>query len=665
MMKNLTATFLAVFSTICWAQEKPNDSIETVKLNEIIVIGSKPSLHLKQSKSLTSVEEYLSKSSKVNMIKRGAYAWEPVINNMATERTVITIDGMRIFGACTDKMDPITSYVEVSNLAEASVASGQQASCHGAGIGGSVDLKRNQFSDKNTGWNGSLNSGFESNNLQKIIGASLGYNDSRFYTHIDFMHRDADNYKAGGNKEISFSQFTKYNISTSAGYFINKQNLLEASVIYDKATNVGYPALPMDVSFAEAKIVSLSYKYLPKSNLITNWETKGYFNSITHKMDDTKRPSVPIHMDMPGWSDTYGYYSRINGKIKNHSFLADLNGFYNKSIAEMTMYPSDPNENLMFMYTWPDVRTLYNGLSLEDNITISEKDHMRIGANLGFQNNTVANDFGLASLRIFYPDMDASKNRFLKSFATNYTKNEGQLEFGFGLAYAERAPSVSEGYGFYLYNSSDFYDYIGNPNLKNENALEGNFSVGYKTSQIKAKITGSYFYFSNYIIGKIDPNTLPMTIGASGVKRYEAIDNAKIFNTDFNLTYDFLENWQFKSQLTYSFGKDNEGNNLPFISPIKYSAGIDFQKENFNAGINVLGNLAQNEFAKVYGQTKTQDYLIFGLNAGYTFNWSQNKIKIQTGVENIFDKYYTTYADWNKIPRMGRNVFVNLTFNFH
>ena len=44
------------------------------------------------------------------MVKRGSYAWEPLINGMATERTVITIDGMRIFGACTDKMDPITSY---------------------------------------------------------------------------------------------------------------------------------------------------------------------------------------------------------------------------------------------------------------------------------------------------------------------------------------------------------------------------------------------------------------------------------------------------------------------------------------------------------------------------------------------------------------------------
>jgi hypothetical protein len=87
------------------------------------------------------------------MIKRGAYAWEPLINSMPTERTLITIDGMRIFGACTDKMDPITSYVEVSNLSEATISSGQEGACYGSTIGGSIDLKRTRTNFKTQKWN--------------------------------------------------------------------------------------------------------------------------------------------------------------------------------------------------------------------------------------------------------------------------------------------------------------------------------------------------------------------------------------------------------------------------------------------------------------------------------------------------------------------------------
>ena len=390
MKKKLYGFVLLFFSSITlFAQNQVTDTVVPKTLNEVIVIGKKTQLYQKQTKSLAAVEEYLQQSGKVDMIKRGGYAWEPIINSMATERTVITIDGMRVFGACTDKMDPITSYVEVSNLSEATIASGQSGACHGATIGGSIDLKRNRSAFTNSGWDVSVNSGFESNSNQKIIGSAVNYANSRFYIDTDFMYRDADNYNAGNNQEVLFSQFRKFNIAATSGFSFNENKMLEASIIYDKASDVGYPALPMDVSLAEALITSLKFEYIPKSSKIKNWETKVYYNTITHIMDDTKRPFVPIHMDMPGWSDTYGFYSKAKGVFKSHNFMVDLNSFYNRSVAEMTMYPSDPNESLMFMFTWPDVRTLYNALFLEDNIALNSQSSLRFSASVSNHFNKV------------------------------------------------------------------------------------------------------------------------------------------------------------------------------------------------------------------------------------------------------------------------------------
>ena len=82
-------------------------------------------------------------------------------------------------------------------------------------------------------------------------------------------------------------QFKKMNFSVTSGFKLSKNKLIEASLIYDKATDVGYPALPMDVSIAEAIITSLKYEYIPLNSIVTNWETKLYFNTIMHKMDDT------------------------------------------------------------------------------------------------------------------------------------------------------------------------------------------------------------------------------------------------------------------------------------------------------------------------------------------------------------------------------------------
>jgi iron complex outermembrane receptor protein len=446
--------------------------------------------------------------------------------------------------------------------------------------------------------------------------------------------------------------------------------LLEGSIIYDKATNVGYPALPMDVSLAEALITSLKFEYVPESKEIasgfamTNWETKIYYNTITHKMDDTKRPSVPIHMDMPGWSDTFGFYSKVKSVLNSHHFIADLNSFYNRSVAEMTMYPADSNEKLMFMYTWPDVKTFYTALFLEDNIALNCHSSLKFSTSLANHYNQVASPIGLESLQIFYPNMKDSKNRILPSISSNYSYDENGFSYGFGLAFGERAPSVSEGYGFYLFNSFDLFDYIGNPELMNENSLEGSVSMGYKTQKWSAKMSSSYFHISNYIVGKPDPSLSTMTIGASGVKIYTALDYATIFNVDLNLEYQFSTDFKWKGQLVYSNGKDFEGQNLPFISPLRYFSSLDYKKGKFTSEIAVQGNATQTQYSPFYGEDRTPSYAILNFDAGYSFAFEKVKCNLKTGIENIFDTYYSTFSDWNNIPKKGRNLFLNVAFGF-
>lgn len=143
-------------SRLC-AQEKPVDSLKLTELGEVILISAKQHLnHQKQHKPLATLDEFLESSRSIQMVKRGAYAWEPSMNDMASERLAIAIDGMQIFGACTDKMDPITSYVDVSNLAEAQIESGQQGAVFGNTIGGGINLKLDKSNFKSTGWNASV-----------------------------------------------------------------------------------------------------------------------------------------------------------------------------------------------------------------------------------------------------------------------------------------------------------------------------------------------------------------------------------------------------------------------------------------------------------------------------------------------------------------------------
>ena len=133
------------------------------KLDEVVITSNAKGGRRSAKGRAATIDEHLSELSSVSLIRRGAYAWEPVVNNMQTERVSTTIDGMKIFYACTDKMDPVTSYVESSNLKSILLNSGLNGNPQSTGgIGGSLDLKLNK-------------AGFHASAPLYSIGATAGY----------------------------------------------------------------------------------------------------------------------------------------------------------------------------------------------------------------------------------------------------------------------------------------------------------------------------------------------------------------------------------------------------------------------------------------------------------------------------------------------------------
>lgn len=664
MAKRITLAYLcSVLALPLWAQSIQNDSIQ--ELQEIILISN--TKNNTPNNPIASIENYLKQAKSIDMIQRGNYAWEPTLNSMATERISLTIDGMHIFNACTDKMDPITSYVETYNLQQASIQSGQQGNHYGPTLGGSIDLQtRRPYFTTSPQWEGNLNLGYETNNQLKTAGTILQYSSPKWYFQAQTTLRDAGNYKAGNRKEILYSQYTKTNASGVLGYSISPNKTLETQVIYDKATDVGYPALPMDVSLAEALITSIRYEVKPSLSFIDNWETKLYYNTITHRMDDTKRPTetIAIHMDMPGWSNTYGLYSSIKSTQKNHHLSGTINSYYNSSLAEMTMYPNNPNEKEMFMYTWPDVHTQYIGVSLQDHWKIDKEKSLLVSASMGMHSNQIKNQMALESLQIFYPKMNPSNTRTLGSFAINYEIKKLSWNYGVGVAIGNRAPSVSEGYGFYLFNSSEQFDYIGNPNLKNEVSSEINTFLTYTSPALISRLSGSLFHIQHYIIGNIIPELSAMTIGAKGVKQYNNLAYARLATLNWSSIYKFNNQWLMNVFINYNYGEDNDKNSLPFISPISYGSSLTYSKNKLETTLELQANSSKKNNAIAYGEKETSSYAIVNWNANYSWNIHENIFTLHCGISNIFDKYYTAYSDWNAIPRVGRNFSINLQYSW-
>ncbi|AZB09033.1 TonB-dependent receptor [Chryseobacterium sp. G0162] len=613
-------------------------------------------------KMAVSVDEFLASSDKISFIKRGAYAWEPLLNNMSTERSVITLDGMRIFGACTDKMDPVTSYLESNTLSAIDIKSGQEGSSHGATVAGSIDLKRKSTPfGLEKKWSGAYQTGFEFNNKQVFNLGNISYSGKKLVVDGNISFRKAGNYYDGNDAEVNHSQYNKFNTGIGIAYKTSPLSSVRVDAIFDMAKNVGFPALTMDLWLSRAMITSASYKQLFKEGLIKSWDTKIYFNTIEHYMDDTKRPENFVHMDMPGWSTTYGLVSSVNLKKERYTSDIELNAYNNVSIAEMRMYPQDRKNRTMFAYSWPWVTTRFASFSMNNKWDISDKSLLSFGGSLGLNyNESKYAEFNW----IFHPGASQQKTRVLPSLHAGYQFTENHFSFSVGTGYGHRAPSVSEGYGYYIYNSFDRYDYIGNPDLKNEISYETNASAGFKNEKLSIEAKVNYFYIQNYIIGKILSLGSPMNYQSVGVKAYTSLDHATLFNMSLNASYSIIPDLHWKGTLTYARGRDDKGKNLPFIRPLSYLTSLHYTHRNFGIQTSVHGDCIQLNYSPEYGEDQTPAYAVWNFSMDYTFKIKKLKTVFQVGAENLLNKYYSTYADWGNIPRMGRNIFTSLKFNF-
>ena len=616
---------------------------------------------------MATIDEHLQELNHVELVRRGSYAWEPMVNNMQTERLSTTIDGMKIFYACTDKMDPVTSYVESGNLQIISLNSGLNGNPQATGnIGGALDLRLRKAGFSDNILNGlNAQAGYETNGNVQVYGGDGSHSSRRFYVNGGAFYRHADNYKAGEGKKVDFSQFQKVNVFVNGGYKVAVNDAIEGTFIYDRASDVGYPALNMDVAKAEAFITSLAYKHLFPSNggdgrgALESWETKGYYNHITHVMDDTQRPNVQIHMDMPGESWTTGLYSLVGAQKGIHKLTGNYDLYYNRLFADMTMYPGGAAP--MYMVTWPDVGTLNTGLALNDYIQLGKAHAVNVSAKLAWQQQRLNSQEGYQALSVFFPGMKQQYHQLTGRIAANYQLSTLNSQFSIGMGWGNRAPTVTEAYGYYLNNTFDQYDYIGNPHLKNESAIELNGSYQFKIQNSKFKIDCNAFFFSDYIIGLFEPRLSAMTVAAEGVKVYGNIPHATIAN--FSLTYgwDVLPWLKWNTRLGYSLGRDNEGEPLPLISPFAYTTNLNVRLGRLWGKVELQGNARQSNFGRKYGETPTAAWAIVNLSANYHFSIFDSRLTLRAGIENLLDKRYTSYADWCDIPQKGRNIYMNLS----
>ncbi len=655
-----------LFTHAClWGQQTPKDSVKTVDLKEVCIFESSDpadqAFNFHKSSKLANTEDILARMDGVNLIKRGAYGLEPIIRNYSSGQTNLTIDGMRIYGACTDKMDPVSIYVEPVNLQSIQLAHGASGALNGSTIGGQINfnLKDPEYSCSKRVHGqaaqsyATVNNGF---NTSLALRQSIG----KFAYRISGALRDADNYRSGANQVISNSGYHKSNVSAVMSYKIDSLQSVKLNYLGDWGRNIGYPALPMDVGAANAQIYSITHQLLFKGKRLEANEAKIYYNTIYHQMDDTHRSDVPMHMDMPGWSKTFGLYENISTR-KGLNLRVDYH--YAETRADMVMYPA--GEPLMYLQTLPENAFSDLGIAIRHQVKLKFKQQIGFNARVDLMSQNAFSGPGENQWKVFKTDITTSKLDVLKNMNLRYGKFFGEKLFTqLSLGYGERIATSNERYGYYLFNRQDQYDYIGKLDLKPENSYQCELLFRQIMKKAEYSLNLFYHHTQNYIYAYVIPGFGPMTIGAMGLKTYTNIDFATSRGAELTAKYYLSESLTYMASVKYVYGQTCFNTPLPLVPPLKVQQAIRYTKKLMQLQLEYDYAASQNRINPDYGDRSTQDYHLLNFRVSRNIKVKPGIIQLGAACENILNANYREHLDIGAVPRFGRNFSFNLSFLF-
>ncbi len=610
-----------------------------------------------------NIEAVLEENSGVHLLRRSNFAAEPTVNGMRTGRQGLTIDGMRMYGACVDHMDPAAAYVEAHNLDEAEISRDAPQLENGTTVGGSIDLKMLKAA-LDRPWRAKADVAYNSNGSGGDALLSLAGGDSTAALHLSASMRSSGDFRAGDNSVVEGSAYHKFNSYLATTLKLNTRNVLRSSLVLDMARDVGYPALIMDARRADAWIFSLKHEWTSPGDVFYGVESQVYANRIDHSMDDYDRSEAEIrergampNMNMPmrGISTTLGF--NMLGRLQiGPTLLPRIKLDYIRHFldADMRMINLDDANDQAYVKTIGDYQSDNFGLSMTIPWAISDRILLQLASRLETSVSRLNDDAGRRSLEASTGVSAAARNIITGGASAGVTwEVQDRIALHAGAAYVERAPTELELYGNLLFEVSDGYFYLGNPSIDPERALQFNVRTDLETEGFSISANVFSYVISNLVGSeKLTPE----------LRRYANIGNALRAGFDLESRFKLNRTLALSGRFQAFYGRNTSLDEvLGFLPQSEARTALTFRDEVWTGRLELRHLFARHETANSWPDSMPADAAtVVDLSAGRLVT---DGLRVNLGIKNAFDVYYTDRMSVGALAYPGRSWTVRCSYN--
>ncbi|ABI78036.1 TonB-dependent receptor [Hyphomonas neptunium ATCC 15444] len=345
----------------------------------------------------------------------------------------------------------------------------------------------------------------------------------------------------------------------------------------------------------------------------------------------------------------------VEGRVELDHALAGFEGavglqFLDKSLdasgGEAFLTPTDTTSWAVFLY---ETRDWDSGFGIEGGLRVEQLEH----------DNAVA---GKAEFDLY-------------SASAGVHQHFGDGWFGGAqVAYTERGPNESELFAFGPHLATEQFE-VGDANLDKERGLNLEGTLRWRGD--KASFGANVFHtsFSDFIYlapGSIEEDGELVT-EEDGLPVFAfSQEDATLYGGEIYGEYYINQgplgaDWKFRSGIDYVRGELDGGENLPFIPPLRVTAGADADWQRVMVGASV--EWADNQRRVGEGQLGTGDYTLVNLKTALKlseYGIGREGTQFFVEVRNIADEEarLATSVLRDTVPLPGRNLRAGLRYTF-
>ena len=642
----------------------------------------------------------------------------PVLRGFADDRLNQTVNGAAITSACANHMNPPLSYTDPSQIDSVQVSlpvSG--VSDGGDSIGGGIQVVTNtpKFAAPDTSipgktepvpdktWSGNLHARYSSNgNMVTVGGKAEAHNEWASLSYAgDWGTRGHT--KDGHGDRIPATEYEAHNHEVTLG-LKGDLGVTTLKAHAQKIPYQGYTNQRMDMTDNEAWGISAEQKMETGLGEVT---ALAYYNSVEHVMNflpDKKYSRTPPR-DMPMLTDgqDFGYRLALKRDLADGSTLRLGNELHRQLLDEW----------------WPPVGTVVNNMCCNDYWLINGGERTRLGtfleldkklsdkwsALVGLRSDIVwmntGNVQGYNTGATYGPDAAAfnAKDHSMTDYNFDATamlkfKPSDGVTFEGGYARKTRSPNFYERYAWSTVAAAqmaknmvgwfgDGNGYIGN--LEVDPEVAHNFSITARFADPvenawEVSVSPYISYVDDYIGAKqVSVSTMPAGFGFVNLQYvnhdallygFDAAGRVRVVKDSA------IGDVELKGVVSFTRGKNLDfGESLYHMMPLNARVEVRQSRDGWSNALELVAVADKTRVDSERNELTTDDYFLVNFRSA----WENDRIRLDAGVENIFDSYFedplgginvgpamppVTVTGRGNVPGMGRTFYAGFTVKF-